>query len=428
MSTDQPWHWKLDYRQSNNISSALVTPRQVPEDWTRFELVAKAKQRSVQAVLASRARRMARERDVDRDAPQSSRASPPGESDAHKPYSITPAEPVPIPGPFRHPLDAHGDAWPANVLASRGVRAMLQHVATEHLPPAHQQPPAPYAKPPACSADSTALAAHARAAEVSPSVLIAVELKYHPAARGHARAGGGGLSGGVSLAHDPQMYEGALERLRDLIGEEIAPPAASDRAASGGSPPPIPARVVRAPPVAEESYRPLMHETQPRLGRGLIPDNLPFTGEHTAQKGGTRISRMGGFEVYMIVDLPQRHPASAPSAPAAAGALAASSAGAAPPPAQSPPAAERVQMIAALHSKLFSRRFPRAETILKRVQALLQPIFEHGPEMSVAELDANCALVGGSMEYLYPAPAAAPSSAPARRQRVARTEMGLVCS
>ena len=85
-------------------------------------------------------------------------------------------------------------------------------------------------------------------------------------------------------------------------------------------------------------------------------------------------------------------------------------------------------MIAALHSKLFSRRFPRAETILKRVQALLQPIFEHGPETSVAELDANCALVGGSMEYLYPAPAAAPSSAPARRQRVARTEMGLVCS
>lgn len=282
--------------------------------------------------------------------------------------------------------------WRSNMLSSPAVRAMLQRTAAETPLPGEEEErprqsltPSPYlddfSPDPsrAASPPNTGLAAP----EPGPSALIVVEMHYHPASKrgssraAHFQAGGRGLESaslyederstrrgatsgygvGASIAHDPDMYERYFRRLVDAFGEGIQPPndtGHDGRASQGSYTRAIPAKVVRASAVPNERFDPFRAHTYPRdLDRGFLPTNLSFTGPASSQLSA-RTSRLGAFEVYLIVNHVPVNPL----------------------PGQSPRAdADFRTAVAGLHSKLYMRHFPKISTLVQRCQELLAPIF-----------------------------------------------------
>jgi len=257
-------------------------------------------------------------------------------------------------------------AWRANMLESPAVKAMLQRMASESL---RERPISP-------------LSAPRKVGEPRPSVLVVVEMNYHPGGGvsgalggsprlgGSARLRGTGLSLGHSLSHDPEMYERTYRRLADAIGEAIVSPLAKWEGAlsfsSATTQRPsryIPAKVVRAVAVEEEIFDSRRLSSYPHAPHGFMPTNVSFTGP-SAAKTTARANRLGAFEVYLIVN---HVPASG-----------ASSAGA---------GLDFRSAVAGLHSKLYSREFPRVSTIIRRCQQLLLPIF-HALQESEDALEA----------------------------------------
>ena len=107
----------------------------------------------------------------------------------------------------------------------------------------------------------------------------------------------------------------------------------------------IPAKIVRAPPVGPEPFDPVRYSSYPgNIERGFMPENLPFTGHFAALHGRARPSRLGAFEVYLILLIPSAN-------------------------------GETQVRLAGLHSKLYTRLFPRADAIVRRCQTMLRPLF-----------------------------------------------------
>ena len=257
-------------------------------------------------------------------------------------------------------------AWRANMLESPAVKVMLQRMASDSL---RERPVSP-------------LSAPRKGGEPRPSVLVVVEMNYHPGGGvrgalggsprlgGSARLRGTGLSLGHSLSHDPEMYERTYRRLADAIGEAIVSPLAKWEGALSFSSTTtqrpsryIPAKVVRAVAVEEEIFDSRRLSTYPHAPHGFMPTNVSFTGP-SAAKTTARANRLGAFEVYLIVN---HVPVSG-----------ASSAGV---------GLDFRSAVAGLHSKLYSREFPRVSTIIRRCQQLLLPIF-HALQESEDALEA----------------------------------------
>ena len=201
-----------------------------------------------------------------------------------------------------------------------------------------------------------------------PSVAVLIEIKGNPQEHGGYH--------GFSLRTDSAKYDQAFERLQAVIGAAIQPP---DPESSG---PPIPVTIMRGE-TGRDVFDNLSHHAYPRYGSerllqatiesqqeadsrvspGInvkfdyqLPDNLAFTGEHLHhRKGGVQACRLGACEVYLITcqDVPPIHESDAH-------------------PGMAPPALEPYY---SLHSKLWTRRFPNAENVLKRCQQHLMPVF-----------------------------------------------------
>ena len=61
---------------------------------------------------------------------------------------------------------------------------------------------------------------------------------------------------------------------------------------------------------------------------------------------------------------------------------------------------EPVVMVASLHSKLFSRRFPKVGLVLERCLALLAPVFERGIAATPEDLEEHARSIGGHIQVL----------------------------
>ena len=249
--------------------------------------------------------------------------------------------------------------WRKKMLETQAVRAMLQKARAA----LREQRLATWS-------DSTDAAI--------PSLTILVEIKCHSRWRGGYH--------GFSVIHDAEKYDDALKRLEEKIGNAIPPPDPNSEA------PPIPVKIQLAN-VPRERYHPMQTNSYPRKGAERqmqaileayaekdgrnpvvetvktdyqLPDNLSFTGEHVNdRRHGVEACRLGACEVFLVTcqDVPAGH-----VTPAAEGADFGTTAGAA-------AARPTLRPYYGLHSKLWTRRFPNAENVLKRCQECLEPVF-----------------------------------------------------
>ena len=212
-----------------------------------------------------------------------------------------------------------------------------------------------------------------------PSLSILVEIKYHsPEAGEHS-----GFRG-FSFAHDATKYQGAFEGLQNAFGDAIFPPEDMPEA------PPIPVTVGRIN-ASRERFEPTNHHVYPRYGSDQqleaimainaesgtrpclknpvpevktdyqLPDNLPFSGPYLlSRRQGIEAPRIGACEVYLVTC--QDEPSSDSFNPA--------------PCEEKQAALPKLQPYYSLHSKLWTRRFPNPENVLRRCREYLQPVFQ----------------------------------------------------
>ena len=148
-----------------------------------------------------------------------------------------------------------------------------------------------------------------------PSVIVLVEI--------HAK------QRGCSLSHDMERYQHAYNRIVEAVGDAIASPDDT----SGAE---VTALVARAPQAQRTTLRPALNSYLTTSAAVGLPTNLAYTGAPE--------SRIGAFEVYLITAFPSD------------GSL-------------------HVPRVAGLHSKLWTRRFPNANNIVRHCQAVLAPVF-----------------------------------------------------
>lgn len=333
-----PWH--LTYH-SVSTSSALVTGKQIQAVSVGKDFLSDAEDQIKRAM---------------RDSAQSSHTAstsgmeltpahrePPALARSSTGLGTSTTGCIVLPGEGAAPIT--GEPWREHMLETVAVRKMLDSARAE----LRQQRLDSWSE----ASDPTV-----------PSVAVLIETKCHQIDRGGYH--------GFSLRQSAAKYEQVLERLHQVIGNEIAAPDESGA-------PSIPVMVARGD-TGRERFMCHSHHTYPRRGSERLleatleaqaeagsraqmvpnvktdyqmPDNLSFTGEFVhGRKEGVEVCRLGAFEVYLITCQDT-------------------------PPGEEPPAGmPRLQPYYSLHSKLWTRLFPNADNVLKRCQQCLRPVFQ----------------------------------------------------
>ena len=153
--------------------------------------------------------------------------------------------------------------------------------------------------------------------EDTPNVLVLVEIATK--------------SSGISIHHDKQLYNSYYARVAQAIGDRILSP-------EDGSDAFLTAMVSLTPRPEANALQRGLRDSAPPPGRDkLFADNVAFNFATEC--------RLGAFEVYVVTQFPYDGSAS------------------------------MVPRVAGLHSKLWTRKFPNVQKLVRGCQELLLPIF-----------------------------------------------------